>query len=143
MGDFQRINWLVISCNTTVIWVRLVDWLALKACVSEWFCPIFRLSFRSEELTLLGWWERPAGIDQLHTFKTGCGGFLLPWLHSCVPPTLSLRWLTRCFLFKFVSISCVQNESDFIFCNFRFIFEIWVKKNCLIIAFRKILLFWC
>jgi len=44
---------------------------------------------------------RPVGIDQSHTFKTGCGGFLFPWLPIWVPPPPKFGvTLTRCFLFK-------------------------------------------
>ena len=84
----------------------------------------------------------------IHTFKTDSGGFLLPWLHvrgvlfCFVLFFLSFRWLSPdVFYLRVASIDWVQNESYLKFYNYRFIFEVWVERNCFIIAFRKILLF--
>ena len=143
MGDFQRIKWFVIIWSTMVIWVRLllIGWHSRHAYWSD-FVPHW-LYFRREKLTLVGWWVGKDGIDHYKHLKLvlmgsryhGCM-LAFPHQHNFEMP------LTSCFLFKSCFYQLFSKWKLFHIHNYRFTSEIWVKKNCLILAFRKIHLFW-
>lgn len=116
-------------------------------------CLAFWSMFIGVSLSLIGFLSEGTDVDWLvseasghwlNTLKTGSAGLLLPWLHVNFFSPQVLDDFNQMFSVQSCLLSTIfKMKTYFILYNYRLIFEVWVKRNCLTITLSKTPLFRC